>query len=286
MLRKAPLLILLWSLLIGSAGCSAIVGRASSRLADDLSAAILEQDDLETVRDGAPAYLLAVDGMIEGQPENIQLLSTGARLYSAYASAFVENPERRIKMTTRALGYARRALCLVNSDICAAIDEPYDAFAPSLATATPKHLAELYGFGSAWATWVQANAGDWGAVAELPKIQALMERVIELDESYDDGQPHLVLGVLDTLRPASMGGQPEKGRDHFERAIEISQGQNLMAKVMLAESYARLIFDKELHDRLLEEVLAADPHSGSRTLVNTMAQLRAQELLADSDEYF
>ena len=32
-----------------------------------------------------------------------------------------------------------------------------------------------------------------------------------------------------------------------------------MAKVIYAEQYAKLVFDKELHDRLLTEVVNADP---------------------------
>ena len=64
----------------------------TTRLADNLSAAVLNQNDPETVRQGAPAYLLLVDSLIEGDPENSAMLQTGARLYVAYATAFVEDP--------------------------------------------------------------------------------------------------------------------------------------------------------------------------------------------------
>ncbi|HIF96410.1 MAG TPA: hypothetical protein EYQ54_05175, partial [Myxococcales bacterium] len=94
------------------------------------------------------------------------------------------------------------------------------------------------------------------------------------------------LGVLYTLRPAHMGGLPEIGRTHFERAIELSNGRNLMAKVFFARSYARLIFDRELHDELLIEVVEADPVAPGFTLSNTLAQEQAEELLLDADEYF
>jgi hypothetical protein len=83
-----------------------------------------------------------------------------------------------------------------------------------------------------------------------------------------------------------MGGKPEKGRAHFERSLELSGGHYLMTKVIYAERYARLVFDKELHDRLLQEVIDADPVAAGMTLANTLAQRRAKELLAESDEYF
>ena len=72
----------------------------------------------------------------------------------------------------------------------------------------------------------------------------------------------------------------------FERAVELSGGRNLMAKVLFAEYYARLVFDRPLHDRLLEEVVAADPEEPGLTLSNTLAQEQARQLLDDADDYF
>ncbi len=54
-----------------------------------------------------------------------------------------------------------------------------------------------------------------------------------------------ISGILATLLPEAMGGKPEQGRADFERVIELSDGRNLMAKVLLADSYARLVFDRD-----------------------------------------
>ena len=59
-----------------------------------------------------------------------------------------------------------------------------------------------------------------------------------------------------------------------------------MAKVMYARHYARLIFDRALHDRLLNEVLEADPDVTGYALANTLAQKQAKELLESADDYF
>jgi hypothetical protein len=268
------------------AGCAALMRPASSRFAENLTSSILDQNDAETVRDGAPAYLLAVDGLIEGDPGNAALLLTGASLYGAYASAFVEDEARARRLWDRALGYARRALCSESSEPCDALERPFDEFVASLEAVDRSDVPALYGFGVAWAGWVQAHSEDWGAVAEIPKIEALMQRVVDLDEPYDHGGAHLYLGVLLTQRPASLGGRPEQGREHFERAVALSHGRNLMAKVLYARYYARLVFDRPLHDRLLGEVLAADPKAPGLTLGNTLAREEAEELLDEADEYF
>ena len=272
--------------LLALAGCATLLRPVTSGFAGDLSSAILDQNDPEIVRDGAPAYLLAIDGMIAGNPDDTELLLLGAQLYGAYASAFVEGETRQRRLSDRALGYGRRALCNERASVCEAADRPYEEFVASLSEAERRDVPSLYGFGAAWAGWVQSHADDWSAVAEIPKIEALMQRVVELDESYEDGGAHLYLGVLFTQRPASLGGKPEEARVHFERAVELSDGKNLMAKVLYAQQYARLVFDRPLHDRLLGEVVAADPEAPGLTLSNTLAQQRARVLLADADDYF
>ena len=112
-----------------------------------------------------------------------------------------------------------------------------------------------------------------------------MERVIELDENHENGGPHLYMGGMETLLPSSMGGKPEEGRVHFEKAIEINDAY-LMTKVIYAQQYARLMFDQELHNRLLNEVLLAEPVVEGMTLTNLIAQERAKDLLASSKDYF
>jgi hypothetical protein len=267
-------------------GCAGLVSSATGRLAGNVSSAILNQDDAATVRDGAPAYLLMIDGLIEGEPESENLLLAGARLYGAYAAAFVDDPDRVRRLAGKARDYGFRALCLRQPELCAATAAPFDDFAGRLPDAGRADVPALYGFAAAWAGWVQANPDDWTAVADLPKVEAAMARVVELDEAYDRGGAHLYLGVLATLRPESLGGRPEEGRRHFERADALAAGRNLMAKVFFARHYARLVFDRELHDRLLGEVLDADPREPGLTLSNVLAQEQARALLAGADNYF
>ena len=113
-----------------------------------------------------------------------------------------------------------------------------------------------------------------------------MQRVIELDETHDRGGAHLYLGVLESLIPPALGGKPEIARTHFERVIEITKGRHLMAKVMYAERYARTLYNRELHDQLLQDVLAQDPKEEGLTLANIIAQQKAKTLLDSAEEYF
>jgi len=94
--------------------------------------------------------------------------------------------------------------------------------------------------------------------------------------------------VLKTQLPPSVGGKPEIGRAHFERANEISAGKNLMINVLMAQHYARMVFDfdQELHDQLLQSVLAQPADVPGFTLINTMAKQQASILLQESVDFF
>jgi hypothetical protein len=78
----------------------------------------------------------------------------------------------------------------------------------------------------------------------------------------------------------------EQGKEYFERAIELTEGRDLSAKVEFARGYARTLYERELHDQLLNEVMAADPEMPGLTLTNVLAQRDAADLLATADDYF
>ena len=111
-----------------------------------------------------------------------------------------------------------------------------------------------------------------------------MQRVVAEQPSFDRGRAQLYLGVIRSQLPPALGGKPETGRHHFELAIQYSEGKDLMAKVEFARRYARLTFNQTLHDRLLHEVIDADPKVPGLTLSNILAQQQARQLLAD--DYF
>lgn len=269
-----------------SSGCATIVTSATEDLAGGVSSAIRNSQDVEGVRDGAPAYLILLDGLISQDPDNPRLLFTAAGLNTIYAGAFVSEPGRAVLLTDKAFDYALRAACLDVKTSCGGRTQPFATFTAWVGELDRKQVGTAYDLGSTWALWILAHADDWNAVAELARAKALMMRVVELDEGYAGGAAYLYLGAMDTFLPAAMGGHPELGKTYFERAIEISAGRDLVIKVMYARMYARLVFDRELHDRLLNEVVAADPRIEGLTLSNLVAQQQALELLEGADDYF
>ena len=275
-------------LLMLTTACASVVQHASDTFADNLSSAVLDSEDPATVRDGLPAYLLLLDSLIAGQQDNARGASTllaAARLNSAYAGNFTgDDKPRAQRLGRKALDYARRAVCLRDRPLCAALDGSPDPFAAQVVACAD--VEGMYVLAASWAGFLQSHSEQWDAIADLPKIQSLLERVVQLDPGHDHGQAYVYLGVLNSVRPEAVGGKPELGRSFFEKAISLSQGRNLYAKTLYAEFYARLVFNQELHDKLLNEVLSADPKAPGFTLTNLLAQERARKLLQSGKDYF
>lgn len=270
-------------------GCATIVGKATDTFAQNLGNAVLDSEDPATVRDALPAYLLLLDSLIAGQKpgdkSNAGVLLAAAQLNGAYAGNFTEGDSIRAqRLSKKSLDYARAAVCLSDAELCLVLDKDIDAFISVVNRAS--NTALLYALASSWAGYLQSNSEDWGAIADLPKVEALLMRVVALDANHERGLPYVYLGVINSLRPEALGGKPEVGRAYFEKAIAISGGKNLYAKTALAQYYTRLVFDQKLHDQILNEVIGANPKASGYTLINTLAQDQAKQLLASSKDYF
>lgn len=272
--------------LAGLSGCRTVINTVTEDFAAQLSNAILDNPDLATVRDGAPAYLILIDGLLGSEPSSPELLKQAALLNSSYAAAFVQEPERAQLLNAKALDLSEQSVCLGIDDGCDLRSRPFAEYEAWLAELTRKDVPLVYGLGTSWTGWMQANSDDFAAIAELGRVKALMARMLELDPTFDNGGPHLYMGVFEVLLPPSVGGRPKLAKAHFETALEIAGDSALMVKVLFAEQYARAQFDRDLHDKLLAEVLRTNPKVSGLTLTNTLAQERAKALMETADAYF
>jgi hypothetical protein len=122
-----------------------------------------------------------------------------------------------------------------------------------------------------------------GVVAVLAAKDAavpMMERAAALDERVDAAGPHRALGAWSAALPVAAGGGVAPSRAHFERARALFP-QEQLGRVLEAETYAVLVQDSALFDRLLAEVIAFQPARWpERAPENALAQRLARELQA------
>ena len=180
------------------------------RAADTLSTIVLDQDDPELITSGLPAYLLFVDGLIAQHPQNVNLLSAGAQLFAVYGSRFAA-PDHAVVLTAKARRYGERAICIAHTEACGWSTKDYDTFVAELGKVERKQIGALYSYAVGWLSNLQATSEDWGAVADLPRVEAVLERALALDETYEHGAIHGYLGILGSLRPPALGGKPDRG---------------------------------------------------------------------------
>jgi hypothetical protein len=268
------------------AGCAGVIDRATERFADDLETAIREYDDPELVADGLPAYLLLLEARINANPEAPSLRLSTARLTSTYAALFAEDPDRYQRLNARALAHARIGACLSSRRLCDLDRLDFDAFDQTISGLEADDLDAVYVLATTWTGWIDANSSDFMALGDLPRVERLLSWVAATRPRHDDGAVWLYLAVLNSQRPPAAGGQPEKARRFFDQAREISAGDNLLINVLMADSYARLLFDRELFVELLSEVIDSQVDAAEYRLSNAVARQRAENLYEQTEEIF
>lgn len=262
-------------LLLGS--CSSLL---TTTFIEPTVANLQKQNDLDLVCEGSPAYLLMIDSMIASKPESPGLLQAGAQAYSGYIAAMAEcryPPERIRTVADKAHIYGKK---LVSTRLSLNSPEKFDH---QLDTLDCSDVPRIFWGTLAWLNWIQQQEGAPAAMADLVIIEKIMKRLLELDESYQAGAAHLFWGGYYATRPPMFGGDPEKSRYHFERAMELSNRSFLLIHTTYAETLARQLFDQELHDSLLREVINFQLQSApDYTLSNQIAIRKAKRLLDEN----
>ncbi len=278
---------LTFCILFSLTACAQLVEKPLMSFSENLTAAVLDQNDPELVREGAPTFLLLMDGLIRQSPENPALRGAAAQLYSLYNAAFIEDSERSKKLANSGFAHGSQAYCmLAKIQNCDLNKIDFEDFEKSVLKSNIKDIDALSALSTSWLIWIRSNADDWSAIAQLPKAELALNRIVQLDGDYGQGTAKMYLGIVNSLRPPALGGKPELAKKYFEEAISISNGKNLAVKVEYANSYARTLYERELHDQLLNEVLEAETNAVGFTMSNTMAKEEAKRLLASADDYF
>ncbi|MCX5908191.1 MAG: TRAP transporter TatT component family protein [Deltaproteobacteria bacterium] len=244
------------------------------------------QSDVVLVRQGIPAYIMLIDGMAQSYPGNKDLLLALAQAYSAYAAVLEEDEQdRAAHLNEKAKRYALRALELTHP-FKDTLGKPLDVFQKTLEETGKKDAPTLFWVGNIWGSWIAGSEGA-EAMADLPWVEALIERVLQLDPGYYYGGAHLFKAILLSARPEQFGGNRKKAEEHFKKARAYGEGNFLMTDVYYAQYYARQTLDRDLFVSTLKRVLETPADiEPDLTLANTLAQRKAKKLMSQVDELF
>lgn len=281
---RAALLTITGLALMVTSACSSIIATQTNKLSDSLSQSVLESEDPQTIAEALPTLIVVSETLIRSNPSASNYLAAG-KLYSTFAGTFVSSDiQRQQRLASIGYRYTQKGACLSHKNLCDL--QKQDLSQLQTIELNPDNQAVIYQLAVSWLTVIQSHSDDWAIVAQLPKAKVLLEKSVNFDPLYDNANGHLYLGAIATLIPPSLGGKPEVGRQHFETAIKLSNGKNLMAKVEFARRYARLMFEQQLHHQLLSEVEQAPLRQPGLTLANAIAKQEAKKLLASEADYF
>jgi predicted anti-sigma-YlaC factor YlaD len=283
-------------------GCS-LQRFAINRLGDAMaqgSSVYASDDDPDLVGAALPFGLKTIESLLAQSPHHQGLLLAASSGFTQYAYAFVQTEadlvedtdfaratalrERAGRLYRRALGYGMRGLEKVQPGLLQALRaDPRTA----LARFRKADAAQLYWTAAAWGSAIALDKTDTELGADLPQVEALMRRALELNEGFALGAIHDFYIVYEGGRPAAAGGSVERARASLARALELAGGYRAAPLVSFAETVGVGLQDRAEFERLLKQALAIDVSVlPEQRLANLVAQRRARWLLARMDRLF
>ncbi len=263
---------------------------ATTNIVDYGLGSVFEESDLDLAEKAIPANLVLLEALYRAKDkddEHLALLLTEG--YTGYTLGFVEDTsaERAKVLYKRARDYGLHALQMKSKDLAKATDEDAAAFKKALEQFGKEDVPLIFWTANAWGSLINVSLSDAEAIADLPKVNALMEFVLKYDEGYFYGGAHLYFGTIQGTIPKSLGGKPDAAKEHFEKCFALSGNKFLLAFVYMAKSYCVQVQDKELFQKLLRTVdetpLDVLPE---QRLVNAIAKRKAKKLAERMDDLF
>ncbi|HXR09107.1 MAG TPA: TRAP transporter TatT component family protein [Candidatus Acidoferrum sp.] len=287
---------------VAGSGCS-IRGYAVNQLSDAVSrsGAVFSSDgDPDLVKAASPFSLKLMESLLAEKPRHRGLLLAATSGFTQYAFAFVQEDAdeteardlteaealrtRARRLYLRAQGYGLRGLEAGHPGFTEALLAHPKAAAQG---AGKRDVALLYWTACAWAGAISLSKDNPDLVAQVPAMEALIDRALQLDESFDHGAIHGFLIAYEMSRQGAAGDAADRARQHFERAMALSGGKEAAPLLALAESVAVQKQDVQQFDSLLQQALAINPDANPETrLVNLVMQRRARWLLSRKAELF
>ena len=300
--KRIRLLLFAIPLILASSGCS-IKKIAIKKLGDalaDSGTTYASDNDPQLIKDALPFSLKLIESLLAESPRHRGLLFAASSGFTQYAYAFIKEeadeiePEnfalaaekraRARSLFLRARDYGVRGLETKHPDFGALLNKD-----PQLAVKAAKaeDVALLYWTAASWGMAITLSKNEPALIVDLPVVEALVDRALELNEAFDNGAIHSFLITYEPVRQGAAGDPLERARKHFDRAMILSNGHQAGPLVSLAETVSIAKQDRKEFQSLLDRALAVDVNAKPEyRLANLVMQRRARWLLSRIDELF
>lgn len=263
--------------------------------------AFTRDEDPQLVGDALPFAIKLYETLLDSSPDHPGLLMATGQLFVMYSNAYVQTPADMLpewEYEQQEAMYARaKSLYLRGRDyLFKGIDVNHPGFLDALDTGelepiftgmTEEDVPYLYWSAAGWFAAIAINVFDLELTLRIPKAKALMDRAYELDPDFGNGTIDDFYILFYASMPPDMGGDPEKARYHFARAVELSGGTNPSPYLSLATTLSIANQDVEEFINLLTIALEIDvDEDPDNRLANVIAQQKARWYLENIDRFF
>ena len=284
-------------------GCS-VQRYAINTLGDMLASGdsvFVTDDDPVLISEALPFSLKLLESLLAEEPEHRGLLLAASRGYLLYTYAFVHIPaeqasledvdrsrdlrSRARRLYLRAHAYSVRALETAYPGIGRMLLEDPDQAVLAVERGSEDDIASLYWTAAALGLAISVSGNEASLLARLPEVQALLSHALEIDDAWNGGALHEFSISLAASR--STAADTAVLEDHYDRALQLSNGNRAGLHIAFAEAVAIPAQDRARFIDLLEQALAVDVNAEpNERLLNLIAQERARWLLGRVDELF
>jgi len=283
-------------------GCS-VKKYAINKLGDSLAKSgtvYAADDDPELIGKALPFSLKLIEGLLAESPKHRGLLFAASSGFTQYSFVYVQQQADELEQSDiaratalrararnlylRARGYGMRALAGTHPGFQEALQ-----VAPRTAVGALRRpdVPAAYWTAVSWAAAIAVSKDRPALVADQPQVEALIDRVAELDPDYEHGAVQGFLISYESARQGATGDFSQRCRAHFERAVKLSDGQMASYFVAMAETVSIAKQDRTEFESLLNRALAVDADGKPEwRLANLVYQQRARWLLSREEELF
>jgi tetratricopeptide (TPR) repeat protein len=135
------------------------------------------------------------------------------------------------------------------------------------------------------------TVGVFKMISSLGEVKERLKRVIDLDPAYAYGGAFRLLGMIDQRLPGILGGDNDRAKDYFEKAIRTAPDEPLNY-LFMARLMAKEFGDPEQAEAYATRGLKANPKDSSRVesfealgeLRDFLAELKEARRLAPAEQ--
>lgn len=228
----------------------------------------------EQFKNGVPANLTLIDGLLAVRPSDENLLMAAIKGNAGYAFGVAETlylddklqdkstspyKEQAIAHYTKAFEYGLRYLDandLSFEDIKKAMKakKGIPGLLENQLSGSQVDLEAILFAAQALGGLINLQRDNLQLVSLLPVVKGMFDWVCELEPGIAHGTCQIFYGTYEAGRPAMLGGNPEKGKEIFEKLIA-ENPNNWLARTAFLEYYSIPQYDEDVYNRQKKELL-------------------------------